>query len=236
MQEKIDTIMHLSKMQGGDSEPLAWYVDLIVSRLPQKNIKILDMGSGIAFSVEKELAAKRAKRRDIIHCMDMIEMVDAQPKCIEEYIVRNIESDIRIKEEYDVIFLFEVLEHVDKTDVVIENAYNALKKGGYLYVASPNLSSIYSRIELLLGFQPHCLEISNISPYFGGGIFARKNCKTGKTLHHIRGISRRALRQMLEYYGFTITYSFNGGMGPLRALFQIFPNWSSTTCFECKKM
>ncbi len=71
---------------------------------------------------------------------------------------------------------------------------NNLKDDGLLICSLPNLASIYARIELLLGFQPHVLEVSNVYGNFGTGIFGKLNNPPGVSIHHIRAFTHKAIK------------------------------------------
>lgn len=158
---------------------VAWdrdYFNEVIQNMPQKGQECLDMGSGMLFAFEEKLFKAR-NGRDTVDCVDRIHLEPENGqilKYINSYHQVSIEKEMRLDKKYDCIFCFEVVEHVDKTDVLIKNCYNNLKRGGLLFFGFPNLASIYGRVELLLGFQPHVLEISNEYGNLGGGDF-RKN-------------------------------------------------------------
>ena len=110
---------------------------------------------------------------------------------------------------FDVVTIFEVLEHIDQTDRCLELAHHMLKQDGLLIVASPNLASLYGRIELMLGFQPHVLEVSNKKGPVGMGPFGKMNyAPSGEPIHHMRGITLSALKQLIELNAFAIQETF----------------------------
>lgn len=97
--------------------------------------KVLEIGCGIgAF-------AKILKDRNF----------EVKATDISEYIIRkarknllninfqklDIEKEIEIKNEYDYIFSFEVLEHLKNPTIAIDNCYKMLKKDGVLIFSTP---------------------------------------------------------------------------------------------------
>jgi len=154
---------------------------------------------------------------------------------INKFIQQDLEVPFQLPDIYDIVFCFEVIEHVDKTDVLLENCYNHLKKDGLFIIAVPNLSSLFTRIELLLGFQPHILEVSNKKANFGMGVFGRLNNPDDELLHHIRGITYKAMKEMLEFYNFKIVRSIKSNNRPkiFKALLPL--SLSSVVVFICKK-
>lgn len=46
--------------------------------------------------------------------------------------------DLKTKNQYDLVYAIDVLEHIQKNCLALENMCRALKKGGYLYLHLPN--------------------------------------------------------------------------------------------------
>lgn len=153
---------------------------------------------------------------------------------ISNFILQNIEVPFKLPQLYDIVFCFEVIEHIDKTDILLENCYKNLKDNGIFMIAFPNLASLYSRIELMFGFQPHIIEISNIKANFGTGIFGRMNNPHDEPIHHIRGITYGAMKEMLKFNNFKIIKTYNANKG---AFFLNFlpSSLASVILFVCKK-
>jgi hypothetical protein len=128
-----------------------------------------------------------------------------------------------------------VIEHIDETDILLQNCYNNLKDDGLLICSLPNLASIYARIELLLGFQPHVLEVSNVYGNFGTGIFGKLNNRSGIPIHHIRGFTLRAIKEMLSYYNFQILKVY-GYDHRLKRLMKYFPSIASVNIIVARKL
>jgi len=99
-----------------------------------------------------------------------------------KFFEQNVEKLFNLDSKVDVVTFFEVIEHIDETDILLQNCYNNLKDDGLLICSHdgllicslPNLASIYAWIELLLGFQPHVIEVSNVCSNFGTGIFGKE--------------------------------------------------------------
>lgn len=195
----------------------------------KKGDRVLNIGSGGLFIFEKELFHRKKAK---IISVDIIENLK-KPPFINKLIVQDVEKDFILKEKFDVITCFEVIEHVDKTDAVIKNCYENLKNNGFFIITIPNLASFFCRIELLFGYQPHMLEISNEKGYFGG-IFARVNAKRDGTIHHIRGITRKAMIELLNYHKFKVIKEY-GYFHKFNLLFKTFLNLAPVNIFICKK-
>lgn len=203
--------------------------------------EILDMGAGVQFSFEKYIDDSGEKEY-IFDCIDLNDLKEdaALPQNVRTFWKANLEEPLKIDQKYDYVVCFEVIEHVDKTDELIKNAYNALKSGGMLFLSFPNLSSLYARIELLLGFQPHCLEISNEEgcANLGTGPFGRHNNPNARPIHHIRGITLRAGKELVTHYGFTVDkiYGTIPSSGMMGKILKFRPQWCSCVLLMCRKI
>jgi len=219
-----------NNLQGGDHIlPLGIYKECF--NYVNDGDSICNIGSGITFKFEQELLkVKKVK----ISCIDIIPL-NEKPKFIEKYINKEVEKLFYFKNKFDLIFFFELIEHIDKTDILFRNIYNNLKDNSLMIFSFPNLSSIYVRLELLLGFQPHILEISNISGVFGTGIFGKFNNPKKKSIHHIRGITNRGMKELVRYNGFKIE-KIVGWEYRLPFLFKKIPCIAPINIFICRKI
>jgi hypothetical protein len=101
------------------------------------------------------------------------------------------------------------------------------------FIAVPNLASLFSRIELLFGYQPHILEVSNEKANFGTGRMGFRNNPPNIPIHHIRGVSYRAMLDMLDFHGFSVI-SKRGYIGK-KQMPKCFTGLGSVILYECKK-
>lgn len=152
--------------QGGSDYNLRDYYKKVVRMLPDRDCKFLNIGSGNVFAFEKYVRDARGGYRDELDCLDIMECSEV-PDIVDKYYCADITKSIE-KGKYDCVFSFEVIEHIDQTDELVLNAYGNLRGGGLFFLTHPNLSSLQSRLELLLGFQPHILEMSNRDAWLGG--------------------------------------------------------------------
>lgn len=216
-------------LQGGDNDYNRSFYKLIFGYIKDGD-KLLNLGCGINFNFEKTLA--QVRQVEIVSC-DVISPA-AKPDFVEEFIQQSVEEEFILDKKFDVVSFFELIEHIDKTDELLKNCFNNLKPGGYLIFSFPNLASIYARLELLLGYQPHILEVSNEEPSFGTGIFGKLNNNTGETLHHVRGITYRAMKEMINHHGFKIIKTF-GYEYRFKKLLYLFPAIAPIDIFICQK-
>lgn len=219
----------------GDTGPNWPYYAEAIREIP-KGASVLNLGSGHHFVFEKLLSVSNPEA--LIESVDM-----GSPKVFplnSQYHTGDIENlDLAkdfILKSFDVVTIFEVLEHIDKTDNCLQTASMLLKDDGVLIVAIPNLASLFCRFELLMGFQPHVLEISNKIGPLGMGIFGRFNYGSStQPIHHIRGMTLRGTQELLTVNGFKVERKY-GYLNPIR-LFprRHFSNLASSVLLICTK-
>jgi SAM-dependent methyltransferase len=219
-------------LQGGDNDISKDLYEITFIYITEGN-SVLNFGCGNRFNFEKNLA--RVKNVSMTS-IDIIEIKE-KPEFIGEFLNKSVEEDILLEKKFDVVTFFELIEHIDKTDILLKNCFRNLKSGGYFIFSFPNLASFHGRLSLLLGLQPCVLEVSNESAKFGRGFLDRffsGKKSSGKTIHHIRGITHGAMKDMVEYHGFDIEkiIGFDHRFG---GLFRYFPGVAPVNIFICRK-
>lgn len=190
----MDLIDHQS---GSNDLPDKFYQ--IAASFIKKSASVLNFGCGTKFNFERVVF----ESRDCLTTSVDIQIAHHVPNYVN-FIQADVEKPISL-ELFDFVTFFELIEHIDKTDELLRNCSRNLKSDGKLIFSFPNLSSFYSRIELFLGYQPHILEVSNEIGYFGSGIFGKINSGgCSKSIHHIRGITQKAMIDLITYHGFNI--------------------------------
>jgi len=218
--------------QGGDNSLNRNFYKIALKYI-KNGQKVLNLGCGILFNFEKILYEEKNTKATSIDITNISELGIKKPFFVYDFLVKSVESEFVLENKFDVITFFELIEHIDKTDVLLKNCFNNLKDDGLLIFSFPNLASIYSRVELLLGFQPHILEVSNVCGNFGNIFFGKRN-NQNSTIHHIRGITYKAMKEMVDYHGFEILKTI-GYEWRLKKLFYFFPNIAPVNVFVCKK-
>jgi 2-polyprenyl-6-hydroxyphenyl methylase/3-demethylubiquinone-9 3-methyltransferase len=110
------------------------------SKLPLKNLKILDVGCGGGLLCEplKRLGANivgiDAGEKNI-----EIAKIHAKRSGLEiDYRSQDVEELAATDEKFDVVLAMEIVEHVDDVEKFIEATANCLKSGGLMFVATLN--------------------------------------------------------------------------------------------------
>jgi len=100
---------------------------------------------------------------------------------------------------FDIVLMEEVIEHLSNPDNSLQEIYRVLKLGGLFLITTPNLSWWLNRFILFSGYQPYWSECS---VRYNVGKFKRPF--TEPLNGHLRMYTLRALKQLLQLYGFKI--------------------------------
>jgi ubiquinone/menaquinone biosynthesis C-methylase UbiE len=101
-------------------------------------------------------------------------------------------------EYFQLVTTFSVLDHITYWDNVMMETHRCLERGGYFIVSTTNLASVFDRIALLFDFQPRHVEFSRRK------VFGVPRMYYAHPAGHIHTATYRALKEMLEYYGFKV--------------------------------
>jgi SAM-dependent methyltransferase len=117
--------------------------DLILNRCSGSDIKLLEIGAGDGAFV-KRIAGEILPKENIL-CTEFSEygrhdIEKFGVKCLSDD-VRNISSP-EYKGRFDIVCMFQVLEHMDRLDILFRKLNWLIKKGGSLFIAVPNPSRI----------------------------------------------------------------------------------------------
>jgi SAM-dependent methyltransferase len=126
----------------------AWLIGRagLVARAP---LRVFDIGCGTGITCRQ-----LARTTDwIFHGADL--NVDALARCdsgMERVLYYNIlEETPEFRERYDVVLLFDVLEHIEDTKPFLKSVLFHLKPGGVLLINVPALMPLYGMYDTLVG-------------------------------------------------------------------------------------
>lgn len=159
-----DLDKHVAAYQGSaiydfDNEViLPWYASRIVA-LEDRAESLLELGLGHGHTAR--VFSLRFKEHAIL---------DGSPAVIENFKKHNPECRARIiqslfeeyegREEYDIVVLGFVLEHVDDPVFVIKRFMRNVRHGGRMYIAVPNAEALNRRLGHLAGMLPDIHRLS----------------------------------------------------------------------------
>lgn len=109
---------------------------------------------------------------------------------------------------FDSCFMGELIEHVFSPDHLLREVGRIVKPGGYFFLTTPNMSSWFNRLSLLLGYQPVFTEVS--AERNAGHLINLPGMPAG----HIRLFTYRALCEVVSRNGWEIEKSIGIGMNP----------------------
>jgi 2-polyprenyl-3-methyl-5-hydroxy-6-metoxy-1,4-benzoquinol methylase len=142
--------------------------------------------------------------------------VDASPKCADackqkgiDFHVRELGKDPIDLEDYQVITLFETIEHIFNTDNLLASARQMMSDDGLIFVTTLNVVCLKNRILVPLGIQPFNTEVSTKKLSYGYKFKQlRKRMDTWEPAGHIRPFTLHSLTELLEDNGFKVVQSF----------------------------
>lgn len=150
---------HLYSMHKTYYSKNKWEYDIALQFVKKYNPQaVMDIGCGAGYFLEK-----------LINVVPDLLGQEFNPKAFADADSRlgeggKITSDSlkQIKKKFDIIFSFQVFEHVNKPEEFIEDVLNLLNKNGYLVLSTPNPDSALIRnCPGILELPPHhCIDVT----------------------------------------------------------------------------
>jgi methionine biosynthesis protein MetW len=134
--------------------------------------------------------------------------------------VRAIQADLNATfpfadASFDVVHSNQVIEHLYATDTFLRETKRVLKPDGFVLISTNNLASWHNVISLVIGMQPPPMHVSG--EVIAGNSFdplrGSKHPTQGDS--HLRILSFRAFRELMEYHGFAVEVLRGVGYYPL---------------------
>lgn len=134
---------------------MIWRYRFLLNELKRTNIKInrkikiMDLGCGNGI-LSNQLEENKKIKIDRVD--SNFETLRLNKNVKGKLICYNIsKKNNKMKNKYDVIFLFDVLEHVKNDKLFIKNVYFHLKKNGILILNVPSINSLFSKYDYAVG-------------------------------------------------------------------------------------
>lgn len=161
------------------------------------SVKVLDVGCGDGFFLEllRDLGFENLFGIDLSEPM----LCRARKKNLR--VGKENIYELDGKEEYNVILLMDVLEHLDRPKVGLKNLYNILKNGGILFLNIPGCDSLAKRCRRLVYLETRLEQMKNWDETHMGGYSKKevinllkgagfKICKSRRISNHFPIIGR----------------------------------------------
>jgi SAM-dependent methyltransferase len=112
-------------------------------------LRALDVGAGSGV-LREQIEAETNWRVDITD-LDLAALKRSAPGRGSRLYYDICEKNPRMRDSYDFIIVFDVLEHIESPHAFIESLAFHLRSGGWLFVNVPAMKSLYSRFDQVQG-------------------------------------------------------------------------------------
>ena len=121
------------------------------SKVPLKNLKILDIGCGGGL-ISEPMARLGASVTGIDASIKNINVAKSHAKKnnLKINYLNKLPEEMSQKDRFDIILNLEVVEHVDNLDFYLESCYNLLKTNGIMFTATLN-RTLTSYVKAIVG-------------------------------------------------------------------------------------
>ncbi len=125
-------------------------LELIKKYIPPKS-RFLEIGGGVG-DFSRSLVKLGFSGKIIDYSRESYELIKELSKEVKNLqIEKNDLFQLDKKEKYDLIVMFEVLEHIDEDERAIEKIYSILKSGGYALISVPARKKLWDRSDETAG-------------------------------------------------------------------------------------
>jgi len=121
-------------------------------------------------------------------------------------------------ETFEVIISQQVIEHLHSASSFVKEVFRVLKSNGYAVISTENLGSWHNIFALLLGYQPFSSSVSE-DLCIGNPLSPHYMRQVNDPLIHVRVVTLRALRELMQIQGFKIEKTSGAGYYPFQGKF-----------------
>jgi len=117
--------------------------------LCKKNMKIMDLGCGngiLSNQLESRFNIKIDRVDSNSETLKLNKNIKGKLIC---YNIKN--KNKKLKKRYDIIFLFDVIEHVSNDRLFLKNTFFHLKDNGFLIINVPSIQKLFSNYDQAVG-------------------------------------------------------------------------------------
>lgn len=120
---------------------------------------VLDAGSSASDYFMKEYAARELKTVSMDISMSNLSAARSKPRCADVSLLAGDVNNIPLAtESVDIVFLCELLEHLNTPEQALQEAHRVLRKGGYVVIDVPWLHQVYRPLSAMALRSLHALR------------------------------------------------------------------------------
>jgi methionine biosynthesis protein MetW len=166
---------------------------------PRPGARLLDLGAGDGRFTLRVAARLRAAR------IVALELVEAEAAAAAERGIEVHRGDLEDglpfeSETFDVVHANQVIEHVRRTDRLLDEVRRVLAPGGRACISTNNLASWHNVASLALGWQPMPMHVSD-ELIVGNPLNPERGQRHPEGRTHLRLFTGRALEELCAHHG-----------------------------------
>jgi 2-polyprenyl-3-methyl-5-hydroxy-6-metoxy-1,4-benzoquinol methylase len=183
--------------------------------LDEQKSEVLDFGCGNGF-YGKFLRSKAA-RVEAIDKSDVI-LTSSNKQYYDDVRTADLGAPLHIERQFDVLYSVEVIEHVKDYSIYLENAFNTLKPGGYLFLTT---TTYFWSVFVMLVIYRRETSFAALREFIAG-LFGSEKARTKFVIRfwdyftgHYHGFTASQIRRGLEAAGFELVKIENMHVQPV---------------------
>lgn len=174
----------------------------------------VDLGSGDGSTTKPIADLIKAQR---VSCVDHDYKQLVKAKKQGYYVLQgDLNNKIPIKSRTaNLVLANQVIEHIAKTDLFINEIVRILAPGGELLICTPNLASWHNVGALVLGYQPFSSQVSD-QYFLGNPLHPLYKRRIFEAQAHLRIFTPRSLSDLCQVHALKIIHMEGVGYYPLK--------------------